>query len=558
MARRAAVTSGTHRGRTSQQATRPRRPPCDRPLLTWRPVRRTMHRAIRRTAGRWPGRAVPRPAAGSGRCRSPRPPPLRRDRSRQDRSGPPRGGRVAHQPRPVGRCADRLGRMAIPDGGHRFRRGLPQVDEFGPVRDGRECRRQVRRGRQHHRVIGTYPALRGRFHPLSMARCLVCCLSSCWLPLLPCWSGSSLVAIGRGGELAFFEADYAPLKLDEVSATDVVLFRPPTALWGYSMQATDEALNRIAAAITERDIEISALQPAGGRSGGVQPPGAAPTGRRPSLRRRPRPPAAATRGPTRSRTCAGPSRTRPLPTSGPAASPASGPALWPGRAGRTAARPGIRPRNPGSEPPAAPGDTGSTSKWAALPQRPPPTAGTGRQGRRSGRPVTDKAAARCRARTGRLRCPWGLSAPEYLGYHDEEWGRPIHDDTGMFQRLCLEGFQSGLSWLIDLAQAGELPRRVRRLPDRDGGGLRRRRRGQADGRRRDRTQPRQGQRGHQQRQGRPRPARRAGRTGLGVRAGGPGRQGRPRGPWTSCPRPRPSRRHCPASSSGGASRSPGR
>ena len=72
--------------------------------------------------------------------------------------------------------------------------------------------------------------------------------------------GVVAVAMGRGGELAFFQADYAPLKLDEVSATDVALFRPPTALWGYSMQATDEALNRVAAAITERDIEISALQ----------------------------------------------------------------------------------------------------------------------------------------------------------------------------------------------------------------------------------------------------------------------------------------------------------
>ena len=51
---------------------------------------------------------------------------------------------------------------------------------------------------------------------------------------------------------------------------------------------------------------------------------------------------------------------------------------------------------------------------------------------------------------GRLRCPWGLSAPEYLAYHDEEWGRPVREDTAIFERLCLEGFQSGLSWLIIL------------------------------------------------------------------------------------------------------------
>jgi DNA-3-methyladenine glycosylase I len=51
---------------------------------------------------------------------------------------------------------------------------------------------------------------------------------------------------------------------------------------------------------------------------------------------------------------------------------------------------------------------------------------------------------------GKLRCPWGLSAPEYLAYHDEEWGRPVHGDTAIFERLCLEGFQSGLSWLTIL------------------------------------------------------------------------------------------------------------
>ena len=51
---------------------------------------------------------------------------------------------------------------------------------------------------------------------------------------------------------------------------------------------------------------------------------------------------------------------------------------------------------------------------------------------------------------GKLRCPWGLSAPEYLAYHDAEWGRPVRGDTAIFERLCLEGFQSGLSWLTIL------------------------------------------------------------------------------------------------------------
>jgi hypothetical protein len=73
-------------------------------------------------------------------------------------------------------------------------------------------------------------------------------------------AGVVVVALGRGGELTFFQADYAPIKLDEIAATDVVLFRPPMALWGYNAQATDEALNRIADALTERDIEITALR----------------------------------------------------------------------------------------------------------------------------------------------------------------------------------------------------------------------------------------------------------------------------------------------------------
>jgi DNA-3-methyladenine glycosylase I len=51
---------------------------------------------------------------------------------------------------------------------------------------------------------------------------------------------------------------------------------------------------------------------------------------------------------------------------------------------------------------------------------------------------------------GRLRCPWGLSAPEYIAYHDEEWGRPVRGDQVIFERICLEAFQSGLSWLTIL------------------------------------------------------------------------------------------------------------
>jgi DNA-3-methyladenine glycosylase I len=48
-----------------------------------------------------------------------------------------------------------------------------------------------------------------------------------------------------------------------------------------------------------------------------------------------------------------------------------------------------------------------------------------------------------------IRC-WSTSDPLYLAYHDEEWGRPVRDERGIYERLCLEGFQSGLSWLTIL------------------------------------------------------------------------------------------------------------
>ena len=51
---------------------------------------------------------------------------------------------------------------------------------------------------------------------------------------------------------------------------------------------------------------------------------------------------------------------------------------------------------------------------------------------------------------GLLRCFWGGSTPEYRAYHDTEWGRPVHDDSRLFEKICLEGFQSGLSWLTIL------------------------------------------------------------------------------------------------------------
>ena len=52
--------------------------------------------------------------------------------------------------------------------------------------------------------------------------------------------------------------------------------------------------------------------------------------------------------------------------------------------------------------------------------------------------------------TDRTRCAWGNSSPEYVVYHDEEWGTPLRGDDALFERLCLEAFQSGLSWLTIL------------------------------------------------------------------------------------------------------------
>jgi DNA-3-methyladenine glycosylase I len=55
-----------------------------------------------------------------------------------------------------------------------------------------------------------------------------------------------------------------------------------------------------------------------------------------------------------------------------------------------------------------------------------------------------------RARPALRRCDWALSAPEYIAYHDKEWGRPVLTDDGLYERICLEGFQAGLSWITVL------------------------------------------------------------------------------------------------------------
>ena len=75
---------------------------------------------------------------------------------------------------------------------------------------------------------------------------------------------------------------------------------------------------------------------------------------------------------------------------------------------------------------------------------------------------------------GRVRC-WPTTDPAYIAYHDEEWGRPVTAESSLYERLCLEGFQSGLSWLTILrkrenfraAFAGFDPDAVARFDERD-------------------------------------------------------------------------------------------
>jgi DNA-3-methyladenine glycosylase I len=68
---------------------------------------------------------------------------------------------------------------------------------------------------------------------------------------------------------------------------------------------------------------------------------------------------------------------------------------------------------------------------------------------RADAPATDDGGPRP-GPDGRPRCPWAVGTADYVVYHDEEWGRPVRDTVGLFERLSLEAFQSGLSWLTIL------------------------------------------------------------------------------------------------------------
>ena len=64
--------------------------------------------------------------------------------------------------------------------------------------------------------------------------------------------------------------------------------------------------------------------------------------------------------------------------------------------------------------------------------------------------TTTQPAATFTAPDKLKRCSWCASDPIYIAYHDNEWGRPVHDDNKLFEKICLEGFQAGLSWLTIL------------------------------------------------------------------------------------------------------------
>jgi DNA-3-methyladenine glycosylase I len=89
--------------------------------------------------------------------------------------------------------------------------------------------------------------------------------------------------------------------------------------------------------------------------------------------------------------------------------------------------------------------------------------------------MTGEVPGVVRGDDGVRRCWWGTSTPDYAAYHDDEWGRPVVDDVRLLEKLCLEGFQSGLSWLTILrkrenfrrAFAGFVPERVARFGARD-------------------------------------------------------------------------------------------
>ena len=73
---------------------------------------------------------------------------------------------------------------------------------------------------------------------------------------------------------------------------------------------------------------------------------------------------------------------------------------------------------------------------------------------------------------GRKRCVWPGADADYVRYHDDEWGRPVTDDVRLYEKLCLEGFQSGLSWITILRKRDNFRRAFAGFDPDPGRGLR--------------------------------------------------------------------------------------
>jgi hypothetical protein len=209
--------------------------------------------------------------------------------------------------------------------------------------------------------------------------------------------GVVVVAMGRGGELAPSAADVRPVDGEIVTAADVALLRPPAALWGYDMRATDEALNMVARTVTERDVEIAILRrqiadlEAAAKEppppAKPQPPAKPPSGPLPPPFQHgigaPRKPADAQQWSAWQRSAPAPSplpapAPTPPPTRAPSQGPASGPAPRPTRATSQGPASGPAPpptRAPSQGPASGPAPPPTRAPSQAPPPAPPPEAG---------------------------------------------------------------------------------------------------------------------------------------------------------------------------------------
>ena len=102
---------------------------------------------------------------------------------------------------------------------------------------------------------------------------------------------------------------------------------------------------------------------------------------------------------------------------------------------------------------------------------------------------------------GKTRCPWPGEDPFYMAYHDTEWGVPEYDDRALYEKLILDGFQAGLSWITILRKRDNFRKAFRRFPAGEDRALQREESPRADERCRHRAQPLQDRRRRQQRQG---------------------------------------------------------